>query len=122
MKRNRIMSLVLAVGMIASCSGFEVSADSANPVMKVEAGTVIKTAGAEMYGISTDWSVNSTLIKQPVATDTAAIDTTPNPKLVKGLNEYTLPLVRLGEEASRTFKWESAIGPMEEREIRPFGA
>ena len=116
MKRNRIMSLVLAVGMIASCSCFEVSADSANPVMKVEAGTVIKTAGAEMYGISTDWSVNSTLIKQPVATDTAAIDTTPNPRLVKGLNEYTLPLVRLGEEASRTFKWKSAIGPMEGRE------
>ena len=49
MKRNRIMSLVLAVGMIASCSCFEVSADSANPVMKVEAGTVIKTAGCNRY-------------------------------------------------------------------------
>lgn len=115
MKKNRIMSLVLAVGMIASCSSFEVSADSTASVMNVETNTVIKTNGAEMYGISTDWSVDSALITRPVATESGDIDTTPNLKLVKGLNEYKLPLVRLGEEASRTFQWKQAIGPMENR-------
>ena len=114
MKRNRVISSVISAVMTVMCLNINAAADEAL-TMNVDTQTVIKTNSAEMYGLSTDWGINSLLIKNAVATEGNPIDTAPNPTLVKGMNEYGLPLVRLGEEASRSFKWKDAVGPIDQR-------
>lgn len=108
MKTKRGLAALLSCCIISGAlPGF---AAGSGTEMYVDVNEVIKNASAEVYGISTDYSVNT-----PLLTDPKNLDATPNVKLIQAMNEYSLPLVRIGEGASKGFEWKQAIGPMEER-------
>ena len=108
MKTKRGLATLLSCCLISGAfPGFAASGETS---MYVNTDEIIKKASAEIYGISTDYSMDTLLL-----TDPGNLDATPNVKLIQAMNEYSLPLVRIGEAASKSFEWKQAIGPMEDR-------
>ena len=110
MKTRKLLSALVAASICAGALSNVVMA--ASPLsMSIDTGTVIKTISDDMYGISTDWSVDNNYI----VTDYEGGDLSPNENFLRAMSEYKLPVVRLGEGASDTFQWKQAVGPLEQR-------
>ena len=111
MKTRKLLSALVAASICAGALSNVVMA--ASPLsMSIDTGTVIKTIPDDMYGISTDWSVDNNYI----VTDYEGGNLSPNENFLRAMSEYKLPVVRLGEGASDTFQWKQAVGPLEQRE------
>ncbi len=110
MKNTKIASLVMAACMtLSTFSGLTVHA--AGTSMTIDTSKVIKTASGELYGLSTDFSCEQKIVN---VDENGTI--TNNEQIIKALNEYQLPLVRLGEGSTRqVFKWKDAIGDYNQR-------
>ena len=110
MKTRKLLSALVAASICAGALSNVVMA--ASPLsMSIDTGAVIKTIPDDMYGISTDWSVDNNYI----VTDYEGGDLSPNENFLRAMSEYKLPVVRLGEGASDTFQWKQAVGPLEQR-------
>ena len=110
MKTRKLLSALVAASICAGALSNVVMA--ADPLsMSIDTGAVIKTIPDDMYGISTDWSVDNNYI----VTDYEGGDLSPNENFLRAMSEYKLPVVRLGEGASDTFQWKQAVGPLEQR-------
>lgn len=110
MKTRKLLSALVAASICAGALSNVVMA--ASPLsMSIDTGTVIKTIPDDMYGISTDWSVDNNYI----VTDYEGGNLSPNENFLRAMSEYKLPVVRLGEGASDTFQWKQAVGPLEQR-------
>lgn len=109
MKTKKVLSAVVAGCMLLG--SFTAARAESKATMVIDTSSVVKTTTGDMYGISTDYSIDDMSIK-----DYEAGDTSPNPNMVKAFNEYKIPLVRLGEGALKIFEWKKAIGALSERE------
>lgn len=111
MKTKKVLSAVVAGFMLLG--SVPAAMAESKTAMTIDTSEIVKTVSKDMYGISTDYSIDNPMIK-----DYAVQDTSPNPNMIKAFNEFEIPVIRLGEAGSKKLNWKQAIGDVGSREVQ----
>ena len=108
----KFLSLIVIVCLVMSIFQLVSFAEEADVTMSIDVSQIKNTITGKLYGVSTDWAITAIPVRLNV--DKQVPET--NVDLIKSMNEYKLPLVRIGEGATPSFDWSKAIGDYSQRE------